>query len=218
MTIIFTLVLSFGYAQHVDWDYQLTKPLKEVRMLTPAMIKEELRGTSWLRSVCVKWQVKNGTVWESEHIHLTHDLGKGERRAIRIGEDEIYQYKYSLWSDSEGVEIERTTLPYQQNRMFRVVVDNGWVSYECLYVCVEDFRRDGKEYRLYKYFPCHTEAVEQLEIFYCMENTHFAILDRVNYPPVKIADLVCPAPHNPDKRVELPFAKIGRAKYGRGKR
>lgn len=203
-TIIFTILLSFSYAQPADLGYWETVPLKNVQMLTPTMIKEKLSGTTWHEMYRVKWKVQNEEIWESKFIRSFPIFASGWFNYIHIEEDKIYQYKH-YFGDEKSVE--KATKHYHNNKIFLAGLND-----EFLYLCEEDYRTDGKQFYVAKYEPADKEYIERLEIYYCINNTHFTILDRVNYPPVEITDTFCPAPQNPNKRAELPFPKIKRKK------
>lgn len=200
LTIICSFLVSLSYAQPADWGYWETVPLKSVKMLPPKMIKENLNGTAWQYMCRVKWKVQNGEIWESKFVHSFPIFDSGWFFDIYIEEDKIYQYKHFFGSKES---VEKTTKYSHHNEIFLVGFND-----EFLYLCEEDYRNDGKQFYVAKYTPTDKKFVELLEIYYCINNTHFTILDRVSYPPIKITDTFCPAPQNPDKRAELPFPEI----------
>lgn len=209
LTIIFTILLSFSYAQRADWGYWETMPLKNVQMLTPTMIKEKLSGTTWRFEDSAKWHIKKGVLWESKFVYTTQILGGGIEYIVHIGENEIYQYKYFFFTNDV---MNKNVKPFQDNLIFFVGKDD-----KTLYMCKDDYRSDGEQFYVYKYRPCDRKIVEQLEIYYCIANTHFTILDRVQYPPIKITDIICPAPQSPNERAELPFERIKKTKRNVGR-
>lgn len=200
LTIIFSFLVSLSYAQPADWGYWETVPLKSVKMLTPKMIKENLNGTAWQYMCRVKWKVQNGEIWESKFVRSFPIFDSGWFFDIYIEEDKIYQYKHFFGSKES---VEKTTKYSHHNEIFLAGFND-----EFLYLCEEDYRNDGKQFYVAKYTPTDKKFVELLEIYYCINNTHFTILDRVSYPPIKITDTFCPAPQNPEKRAVLPFPEI----------
>ena len=203
LAIIFTFFISLSYAQPASWGYWKTTPLKSVQMQTPIMIKEKLSGTTWRFDDDVKWHIKKGVIWESNFIYTTRIYGGGTDYIIHIGENEIYQYEYFYFL-LDNIQ-DKIIRPFQDNMMFFVGNDD-----KTLYLCKEDYRNDGKQFHVYKYKPCDKELFEQLEIYYCINETHFTILDMVNYPPIEITDILCPAPQNPNQRAELSFPEKGK--------
>ena len=200
LTIIFSFLVSLSYAQPADWGYWETVPLKSVKMLTPKMIKENLNGTAWQYMCRVKWKVQNGEIWESKFVRSFPIFDSGWFFDIYIEEDKIYQYKHFFGSKES---VEKTTKYSHHNEIFLAGFND-----EFLYLCEEDYRNDGKQFYVAKYTPTDKKFVELLEIYYCINNTHFTILDRVSFPPIKITDTFCPAPQNPNLRAKLPSPEI----------
>lgn len=196
LSILFALFASLCYGQG-HWE---TVPLKSVKMLTPTMIKKKLRGTAWQYMYRVKWKVQNGEILESKFVRSFPIFDSGWFYDIYIEEDKIYQYKHFFGSKES---VEKSTKYSHNNEIFLTGFND-----EFLYLCEEDYRNDGKQFYVAKYTPTDKKFVELLEIYYCINNTHFTILDRVSFPPIKITDTFCTAPQNPNKRAKLPFPDV----------
>ena len=227
ITIIFTFLFSLGYAQRKgnERGYWKAVPVDNVEMITPATIEKRLRGTEWSCYGSDEWFVKNGVLMRYKFIlypgydvvyvdppempiEIDEDVieypwASGD--VLYFGRNNVTRYKYDTLIQEPFME--KSIIPYSDNVI--LFLDPKEIR---LYLCTSEYRTDGKLFKVDRFHLWSCEAIEWAEIHYCIMTTHFTILDRVEYPPVKITDIICNAPQNPNVRVELPYQKIKRYK------
>ena len=200
LVIIFTLFVSLSYGQRNSNGVSVYKDvsLGKLKVLAPKSIDEKLKGTIWARDNSAMCYVENGAVIE---IHFD-DVGPNNSSTLSfidlmnivdvyIGDGKRIRYNFNT-NEKE----------IQDLRSYEIVyLGEG----KPIFLCKEESQFDKTPFNVQKFIPIDNRLLEQIKIKYCISTTHFTILDKVNYPPVVITDILCPAPQNPNQRVELPF-------------
>lgn len=225
ITIFFTFLLSSGYAQRKEYKigYWKDTPKENAKKITPSTIKEKLSGTAWYCYDRDEYCVKNGVLTGAKFIFHSgiedERLGGTFIKPVAIGEEDEIKYRYPYGDVLYIGDNEMTRYKYNyhisksHNEKSATSHSDNIILFldskeRRLYLCTSGYRTDGKLFYVDIFYPCGIERIEWAEIHYCIMTTHFTILDRVEYPPVKITDIICTAPQNPNKRAELPFPDV----------
>lgn len=214
LTIIFSFLISLGYAQRTgdSLGYYKDTELGRIKILTSEMIKEKLSGTAWVASFFKNCFIRNGKLMESEYIYYNElDIGDWTSHMLYFYEDERVYYVLDF-SDRIGMS-KKTINPHRDNEIFFVNSDES-----TLFMCINKIQPDGSLFAVLKFSPCNFEAIEQAEYRYCLSSTHFTIIDKMEtyeFFDYIYATNLCPTPQNPDRRITLPFPEIKQRKYRR---
>lgn len=199
LAIIFTVLLSSGYAQRKGNERGYWKEVKlgQVEILTPATIDKRLHNTVWCWAGGTTCYIKNGNLIEKRF--LLNDVDSSNIPYIfildiYIGDGKRIRYDFDI--DAKTIQT-----PHSNEILFLN-------SNKPIYLCVQPLKTDGTPFSVYKFVSVGVEFIEKAEWKY-LKSQCFNVLSRLDNSNFNIFHQpICPAPQNPDKRAELPFPDV----------